>query len=87
MANQTLDKYLHKIGRFWLEGKDNIPFVAQIVCTNSFHYELVGSMLKQDFIKEIDMQQGESQGVTLLGVVEGDHISLFNCRIANSTNL
>ncbi len=82
---KTFDKYVHKIGRFWLEGKDNIPFAAQIVCINSFHYELVGSMIKHDFIKEIRKQQSELQDVTLFGVVEGDHISLFNCRIECSS--
>lgn len=85
MANKTFDKYVHKIGRFWLEGKDDIPFAAQIVCANSFNYELVGSMIKHDSITEIRKQQNELQGVTLFGVVEGDHISLFNCRIKCSS--
>lgn len=79
MTNKTLDKYVNKIGQFWLKGKHDMPFAAQIVRVDSSHYELTGSMIKRDLIEEIRRQQEEPQSVTFYGVVEAAHISLFDC--------
>ncbi len=85
LNNRTIDKYVNKIGQFWLKDNREMSFPAQIVFVDSNYY-LVGSMIKRGLIKEIDSQQKKSLKLTFYGLVDGVHFSFFFCCLKQSSS-
>lgn len=85
MVKRTIDKYVNKIGEFWLKDNQEMLFLGQMIYIDSNYY-LVGSMINPDLIKEIDKQQNKSLNLTFYGLVDEIYISFFYCHLKQSSS-
>lgn len=74
---QDINKYLNKIGRWWLEDASDEIFYAQLV-EEKDNYSLISEVININLLRLLGTKQDEKYGeLTIHGEIEGVKFSLL----------